>query len=201
VNFTTNIKTVDSKGTLAVNYGKDNDAWQATATFEIKPLSGNLDLQKPTDSIPIQTILKQYGLDTTDAFVNDSIYSGQQAQAKDSEKKSDILAIYSQLEVYNAQNGYYPSLAQVNNPAWRASNMKGLDSSALAPSGSSSATLATTASSSQYGYTPSGCNSAGEQCSNFILEALLDTGGKYTKYGSNLTITTTNPSTSPRNTN
>jgi hypothetical protein len=145
--------------------------------------------------------LKQYGLDTTDAFVNDSIYSGQQAQAKDADRKADINTIYSYLEVYNAQNGYYPSLAQVNNPAWRASNMKDLDNSALAPPGSSVTTLATAASSSQYGYSPSGCSSAGEQCSNFILEAMLDTGGKYTKYGSNLTITTTNPSTSPRNTN
>jgi hypothetical protein len=200
-NFTTNIKTVDSKGTLAVNYGKGNDAWQATASFEIKPLSGGLDLQKPADSIPIQTILKQYGLDTTDTFVNDSIYSGQQAQAKDADRKADINTIYSYVEVYFAQNGYYPSSAQINNPGWRASNMKDLDSSALAPPGSSATTLATSASSSQYGYSPSGCNSAGEQCSNFILEALLDTGGKYTKYGSNLTITTTNPSTSPRNTN
>lgn len=195
VNFTTNIKTVDSKGALSVNYGKGNDAWQATATFEIKPLSGELNLEKPADSIPIETILKQYGLDTAFSGGSGSIYSGQQAQASDADRKADINSIYAQLEVYNAENGHYPSLSQLNNSDWRAANMRGLDSSALAPPGSSAATLALTASSAQYGYSPSGCNSSGEKCSGFVLEAVLDTGGKFTKYSSNLTITTTNPGT------
>lgn len=196
INFTTNIKTVDSKGSIAASVGKGNEAWQGTASFEIKPLAGDLDIQKPANAIPIQSILHKYGLDSTGGFV-DSAFSGQQAGAKDAKRKSDINVIYSQLEVFNAENGYYPSLAQVNSPTWRAANMRTFDNSALTPPGSSATTLARSASVSQYGYNPSGCNPSGEQCANYILEAQLDTGGKFTKYGSNLTITTTNPSTSP----
>src|SRR5438105_14972551 len=64
-------------------------------------------------------------------------YNGIQQKARDTERKTDINALHGQLEAYQAQNGKYPSLDQINengsaNAGWRSTNMKGLDAAALA---------------------------------------------------------------------
>lgn len=67
-------------------------------------------------------------------------YSGIQAKARNSKRQTDIQAIQTQLEAFFSQNGYYPSLGDLNtgtdantdaNSTWVASNMKSLDQTAL----------------------------------------------------------------------
>src|ERR1041385_5651051 len=58
-------------------------------------------------------------------------YNGIQQKARDTERKTDINAVASHLEAYNAQNGRYPTLANVNDAAFRSANMKGLPDDAL----------------------------------------------------------------------
>ena len=58
-------------------------------------------------------------------------YSGIQQKGRDTERQTDIKAIHGQLEAYYAQNGHYPTLANVNDSTFRGANMKGLDADAL----------------------------------------------------------------------
>ena len=67
-------------------------------------------------------------------------YSGIQAKARNSKRQTDIQAIQTQLEAFFSQNGYYPSLKDMNtgtnanssdDSTWVASNMKSLDQTAL----------------------------------------------------------------------
>ncbi|MBW3568717.1 prepilin-type N-terminal cleavage/methylation domain-containing protein [Candidatus Parcubacteria bacterium] len=113
-------------------------------------------------------------------------FVGVQKRARDSERKSDLQAMASQIEVYFADNGKYPTLDNMNNVSptdFRTKNLKGLKAEALAdPSNAATQTLTATvpgASSTvrQYSYVvlPSLCdNTAGNECTSFTLEANLE---------------------------
>lgn len=101
-------------------------------------------------------------------------FSGVQKKARDSERKTDINALHSQLEAYNAQNGKYPTLANMNDATWRTTNMKGLDADALKDPKGTASTLVATAAANSYAYavTPASCdNGAGGDCTGYTLTA------------------------------
>jgi len=114
-------------------------------------------------------------------------FTGIQQKARDSQRQTDINALDSHLEAYFAQNGYYPTLLDMQTPAFISANMKGLDPQALIdPKGSSSATLVGTATTSAYGYTTTGCTTTAvssdtNQCTGFTLTAKLEGGTDFTK--------------------
>src|SRR6202012_2031172 len=67
-------------------------------------------------------------------------YSGIQAKARNAKRQTDIQAIQTQLEAFFSQNGYYPSLTDINqgtsattnaDSTWVTTNMKSLDQTAL----------------------------------------------------------------------
>lgn len=93
-----------------------------------------------------------------------SALSGLQAKARDTQRKTDINIISSHLEAYFAQNGYYPSLSDLNNPGWRTTNMPGLDTESLVDPSSpnASAMLVAAPASGSYAYVPT--DSSGEAC-------------------------------------
>ncbi len=103
-------------------------------------------------------------------------FTGIQQKARDTERQTDIKAIHGQLEAYYAQNGSYPALAEVNDATWRSTNMKGLDTEALKDPKGSAATLASSVSSTAYGYTvtPSTCTTAAADCTGYTLSADLE---------------------------
>ncbi len=116
-------------------------------------------------------------------------YNGIQQKARDTERKTDIKAVHGQLEAYQAQNGKYPTLANVNDATWRSTNMKGLDPAALQdPKGTTQALVAGAGSASAYGYavTPNACdNGAGGDCTQYTLTATLEGGGTFVKQSLN----------------
>jgi len=116
-------------------------------------------------------------------------YSGIQAKARDTERKTDIKALHGQLEAYQAQNGKYPTLANVNDPTFRSTNMKGLDAAALAdPKNPASQTLVAAPAANAYAYAvaPAACdNGAGGDCTSYTLTATLEGGGTYVKQSLN----------------
>lgn len=118
-------------------------------------------------------------------------FTGIQQQARNTERETDIKAIHGQLEAYYAQEGFYPTLGNMNDAAWRAANMKGLDDEALADpkyNGASPNTLVQTeaAGDNQYTYdvTPAGCDNdpavAGE-CTGYTLQAEGEDGKSYSQ--------------------
>lgn len=105
-------------------------------------------------------------------------FTGIQQKARNTERQTDIKAIQSHLEAYNAQNGFYPTLANMNDTAFRASNLKGLDADALAdPKAPTVQTLAATPGANVYSYavttTAGGActNVAGVECTVWTLTA------------------------------
>ena len=113
-------------------------------------------------------------------------FTGIQQKARDTERQTDIKAIYGQVEAYYAQNGKYPALADLNTATWRTTNMKGLDQEALRDPKNSTATkydLADTAAANVYSYavTPSGCDNSTTDCTAYTLTATLEGGGTFSK--------------------
>jgi general secretion pathway protein G len=97
-------------------------------------------------------------------------FTGVQKKGRDADRKSDINSIYSQVEVYFAENSRYPSLAELNLASFRTDNMQGLSDDALEdPSGGAGATLlgaAPAANSSTYQYAYVVDDGAGGACDN-----------------------------------
>jgi prepilin-type N-terminal cleavage/methylation domain-containing protein len=60
-----------------------------------------------------------------------STFSGIQVKQRNSKRQTDIQAIQTQLESFYSQNGYYPSLSNINSVSWRDKNMTRLSSDAL----------------------------------------------------------------------
>src|SRR5438270_13715004 len=58
-------------------------------------------------------------------------YSGIQQKARNSKRQTDVQAIQTHLEAFYSQNGYYPSLTDMNSSSWVSSNLKGFDVNAL----------------------------------------------------------------------
>ncbi len=115
-------------------------------------------------------------------------YNGIQQKARDTERKTDINAIASHMEAYNAQNGRYPTLANVNDATFRSTELKGLDPAALQdPKGAAQALVATPAANVYaYAVTPAGCdNGANGDCTQYTLTATLEAGGTYVKQSLN----------------
>lgn len=133
-------------------------------------------------------------------------FLGANQQARDSERKTDINSIASQLEVYYAKAGGYPTPTNLTSETWRKGNSvnAGDQGKALiAPGGTApSATdivTATTISRYEYTVAPTGCQAAtGDAgapanpttpCTSFTLKAkfentkdsTLDANGNYVK--------------------
>lgn len=112
--------------------------------------------------------------------------TGVQENARDTERETDIKSLYSQVESYFVENNRYPTLANLNDSAWRDSNLRGLSAEALIDPSGADATLTNTPTLNAYAYEPTGAN--GEPCDNittnctkYTLTATLSDGSVYEK--------------------
>src|SRR5580698_7400255 len=65
-------------------------------------------------------------------------FTGIQQKARDSKRQTDIDALDSHLEAFYANNGYYPTITDLQSSTWVSANMKGFDPTALTdPKGTS----------------------------------------------------------------
>ncbi|HEX5797179.1 MAG TPA: type II secretion system protein [Candidatus Saccharimonadales bacterium] len=116
-------------------------------------------------------------------------FTGVQKKGRDADRKSDINAIYSQVEVYFAQNSKYPTLANLNDDTWRDANVKGLTDDTIHAPNSTTDLAASGTGTDYYVYTtdPSTCDNTATNgdCTGFTLTANLEAGGTFTKTGSN----------------
>ncbi len=110
--------------------------------------------------------------------------------ARDTERQTDIKAIHGQVEAYYAQYGKYPTLTDLNDSAWRAANMKGLDENALKDPKGTKSILDPRPSVNVYAYDVSApdkstCNNATKNCVQYTLTATLESGQTFTKQNIN----------------
>jgi prepilin-type N-terminal cleavage/methylation domain-containing protein len=114
-------------------------------------------------------------------------FNGIQQKARNTERTTDLKAIQSHLEAYNAQNGRYPLLSDMNTQPgtgnwWIQDNMKGLDKGALKDPKGSTSNLAGSATVNQYAYAPtaddgSTCDNSATDCGKYVLTAKMEGGG------------------------
>ena len=123
-------------------------------------------------------------------------YSGIQAKARDSKRKTDLQALQTQIEAYYAENNAYPSNTNINTVSWRNTNMKSLNVEAMKDPSSSAATptlkndATIVVADKQYGYAPTtdangACEGATDTCTKYTLTAYLE-GTKATITKNNL---------------
>ena len=113
-----------------------------------------------------------------------STFSGIRAKERNSTRQTDIQAIQTNLEAYYSQNGYYPSLANLNSPNWRAKNMTKLNpSNLLDPSASNKntnvAVLVVKPAKDVYSYAVTNsdgnsCESDQTACAKYTLTATFE---------------------------
>lgn len=108
-------------------------------------------------------------------------------QTRNIERKTDIKAIHGQIEAFYAKNGRYPTLANMNDKTFRATNLKGLDVEALKDPIGLSILLAPFPAIDIYSYeaTATGggaCDNVSKYCTKYTLTATYEGGGgTYTK--------------------
>ena len=113
-------------------------------------------------------------------------FTGIQQKARNTERETDIKALYGQVEAYYAQNTKYPTLDNMNDSTWRAANMKGLDQEALKDPSGSGYSLVTTPAVNVYSYAVSAsdgstCDNSTKDCAQYTLTATLEGGGTFTR--------------------
>lgn len=120
-------------------------------------------------------------------------FTGIQAKARDTERQTDIKALYGQVEAYYVQNNKYPTLSDLNDPTWRTANLKGLASEAFRDPQGSTSSLESSPRKGSYAYVASAkdgsqCDNTAKDCTDYTLTAILENGAPYTK--SNLASST-----------
>lgn len=109
-----------------------------------------------------------------------STYQSIQSKAADTDRQTDAKSIASQLEVYYANYGSYPALAQLQDTTWIQKNLKGLSpDSIIVLNGDGTNAISNVASTTTYQYepTPAGCTTAKRDCTAFTLTVDQETQG------------------------
>jgi len=115
-----------------------------------------------------------------------STHAGIAEKERNTERQRDIGELRDELEAYYTQYNKYPTLAQVNDPDWRAVNMKGLAREVLRDPSSKTYTLAANPAKHTYAYkvtSASGkpCDDVKVVCTQYTLTATFEGGGTYVK--------------------
>jgi prepilin-type N-terminal cleavage/methylation domain-containing protein len=95
-------------------------------------------------------------------------FGGLQDDARDSERKTDIQALSSDLEAYYSDYGKYPSVSNLDDAAWVDEYLTGIEQETLVD-----------ARGNKYVYTPvpSGCDNTTVDCTRYTLTADLEDDG------------------------
>jgi general secretion pathway protein G len=106
-------------------------------------------------------------------------FTGIQQRARNTKRQTDINAIDSHLEAYNADQGYYPTLTDMNTNSWVTTNLKGLDPAALQDPQGTSQTLVSAPAAKSYAYQPTddngnACDDSTTMCTKFTLTATYE---------------------------
>lgn len=110
-----------------------------------------------------------------------STYSGIQVKEHNSTRKTDIIYIQKQLEAFYSQNGYYPSLKDINSVTWREKNMPNFSPSDMIDptatnQNSANASLAASPAPKVYSYqvtdtNGNSCEAVDTNCAEYTLTA------------------------------
>jgi general secretion pathway protein G len=109
---------------------------------------------------------------------------------RNNERQNDIKALHLQLEAYFAQNAKYPTLANMNDAAWRKTALKSMENDWLKDPKGSNEELVDKPTKNIYAYdvksadnTP--CDNTTKDCTQYVLTATLEGSGTFTRNNTN----------------
>lgn len=158
--------SVTMSGTFKLNVAPSNDP--------------NLKVTKPANAKSFAELLNSLGLGEvvgSSESTGSTGTSSVQVKTRDSQRKADIEYVRLHLEVAYAQDGYYPTLAHLNDTTWQTNNLSGFRAP-VDPQGTSSQ-FVSKPTAHAYAYQPTGCNASG--CTAYTVTATLEAGGTYVK--------------------
>lgn len=180
------------------SYGeKDKTADIQSGNLEmmIKPEKGLLTVQKPAGAKNLLELLAGLGLgdalnglDTGSESATTEPEPAQnatmQSKSRDTERKTDLSSIRAQLEASYSETGSYPDIKSLNDPAWRAINMKSLSKEALKDPQGTDYFMSATVSPKVYAYSATttgktACKNSANDCQLYTLTATYEGGGTY----------------------
>ncbi len=177
--------TLDMKTNISNNqFSINSDTEKISGQLQVSPNNNQTKVDKPSPTTSIQDLLAGIlgGSLSTDNLTSSSAVS---TQSKDVNRKANLRSISNNLEVYYAINGFYPTLANLNDSTWLAANASGLDVSALKDPDGTSSKLSATPAAHIFAYAPTtsdgkACsNAAGKECTKYTLTATLSDSSKY----------------------
>jgi type II secretory pathway pseudopilin PulG len=115
-----------------------------------------------------------------------STRSGVQQNERNTERQSDIKELRDGLEGYFAANNHYPTLQNLNDPAWRDTHLKALEPDVFRDPSGKDDRFVDKPAANVYTYSVTSasgapCGSAEAPCTQYTLTATLEGGGTYTK--------------------
>lgn len=127
------------------------------------------------------------GVDLYNYSGGDDLTQSASDKSDDASRRSEINAIYGQVEVYFAVNDKYPTLDDLNSSTFRDKELKNLTADSFTDPRGNVDLLTQTQTIDSYAYTavPEGCDNASSDCTGFTLTATLSNGEQYTKTGLN----------------
>jgi len=122
-------------------------------------------------------------------------FTGIQQKGRNTQRQTDINAVDSHVEAFNAQYGFYPTQADLATASFVSTYLKGLDPEALRdPKQATGATIGTAASATQYSYVAAGTGCVNTTattitngspvdngCTSFVLTAQQESSTDYVK--------------------
>jgi hypothetical protein len=106
----------------------------------------------------------------------------------DSTRETDINTLQTQLEYYYGLNGFYPTLKNLNDKAWRKNNMYLAQDYFLSDPDSTSTVLVAKPQKKAYSYEvkPAGCDNDSKKCTDYTLTATKSDGTTFVKKSLNV---------------
>ena len=200
--FSTNTKTGKTAWSLSgVPQKQTSDSPVIRLEYRSQPTKDTIKYIVPKDAVPIQTILDL----AATPIVGDAQYYGSAAnpiteRMGDSKRQTDIGMIKSHVDTFYAYNGFYPTLADLQDSSFRSKYIEGLEPSALIDPKQSTGSIQTTSGQDppRYGYEAMGLSPESSMCKNltksrigadgsvedngcdmYVLSATLSDGRKY----------------------
>lgn len=112
--------------------------------------------------------------------------SGVQQNERNTERQRDVKELRNGLESYFAQTNQYPSLKDMNDPQWRSTHMKSIETESFRDPSGIEDRLADKPARDVYAYTVTSasgapCGTAKDPCTQYTLTATLEGGGTFVK--------------------
>jgi hypothetical protein len=176
INMKLNMKT----NTFSVNANFEttgSNAYKIVFNLAVAPTNEKVKAEKPTGAKTIIELINDLGIG--------GLTAGTQSNAKDTERKTDINSLEAQLEVFYTENGNYPTLSNLNDSAWRKTNLKDFHDEILKDPEGAQTKLSAAPAARVYSYQPGPANCTAADCSSYTLSATLGDGTVYTKQSLN----------------